>query len=69
MAAGAAVGAGIGWLTSSQQEAPWAGGTIGAGVGMTLLGLGGGLLAWSRDDNPDLKFPSELRLNLSIPVR
>lgn len=43
MLAGAAIGAGIGWAMSADQEAPWAGGVIGAGLGMTIGGLSLGL--------------------------
>lgn len=66
MAAGAAVGTGIGWLVSEDQESPWAFGVIGAGVGMTVAGLTGGILGWSRDDNPDIDFP--IRFSFSVPV-
>lgn len=68
MLVGAGVGAGIGWLLSTQQEAPWAGGVIGAGVGLTLGGLTGGLLAWSRDEDAKLRFPNLLRFSLSVPA-
>jgi hypothetical protein len=68
LAVGAAVGAGLGWLLSTQQEAPWAGGVIGAGVGLTIGGLTGGLIAWSRDEAPNLSFPDRLRFGISVPA-
>lgn len=52
MAAGAVAGAGLGWLLSTEAEAPWAGGVIGAGAGMTIGGLLGAYLAW-RDQDED----------------
>lgn len=66
---GAAVGAGLGWLISNEQEWPWAGGVIGGALGMSLGGILNGLSAWSRDDDPNLPFPKELRFNISVPVR
>jgi hypothetical protein len=66
--AGAAVGAGLGWLLSEQQEWPWGGAVIGAGAGLTVGGLAGGLIAWSRDENPDIPLPKELRFGVSIPL-
>lgn len=69
MVAGAALGVGIGWMVSRQPESPWAGGVIGAGVGLALGGLAGGLIAWSRDDDADVAFPDALRFTYSIPVR
>jgi hypothetical protein len=68
MAVGAAAGAGLGWLASRQQESPWAGAVIGAGVGMSLGGLGLGLIRWADDDDPHIPFPSILRFNLSVPL-
>lgn len=69
MAAGAAVGAGLGWLLSDQQEWPWAGAVIGAGVGLTIGGLVGGLRAWKRDEDPEIKFPDTPFFSISIPTR
>lgn len=46
--AGTVLGAGVGWLTSNDPEAPWAGGVIGSGVGMTVGGLGLGIRGWLR---------------------
>ncbi|MQA91252.1 MAG: hypothetical protein GEU90_13645 [Gemmatimonas sp.] len=68
MAIGTAAGAGIGWLVSRNQESPWAGAVIGAGVGLSVGGLALGLIRWSEDDNPDLSFPSVLRFELSVPL-
>lgn len=68
LVAGAAVGAGLGWLLSNQQEWPWAGGVIGGALGMSLGGILNGLSAWSRDDDPNIPFPKELRFNISVPV-
>lgn len=68
LVAGAAVGAGLGWLLSNEQEWPWAGGVIGGALGMTVGGILNGLSAWSRDDDPNLPFPKELRFNISVPV-
>lgn len=69
MLLGAATGAGLGWIVSATPESPWAGGVIGAGAGLTLGGLLGGLRAWSRDENAKLELPPQLRLGISIPVR
>jgi hypothetical protein len=68
MAIGAAAGAGLGWLLSTQQEWPWGGAVIGAGVGMSLGGLGLGLIRWADDDNPDIPFPEFLRLSVNVPL-
>lgn len=65
---GAAAGAGIGWIVSTNQESPWAGGVIGAGAGLTLGGLLGGLYAWSRDEGAELDLPRPLRLSIRVPV-
>lgn len=51
MALGTAVGAGVGWLSTDQASGPWAGGAIGAGVGLTLGGLLGGVLAWTKGES------------------
>jgi hypothetical protein len=48
MLLGAAVGAGLGWVSSSSPEWPWAGGVIGAGAGMVIGGLTLGTRAWLR---------------------
>lgn len=69
MVAGAGVGAGLGWLLSNEQEWPWAGGVIGAALGMTVGGIANGLRAWARDDDPGIAFPDELRLGVTLPVR
>lgn len=68
MVAGAAVGAGVGWLASTTPESPWAGGVIGAGVGLTLGGLAIGLRAWSRDEDAELDLPDFLRFSVRVPV-
>lgn len=68
MVVGSGVGAFLGWLTSPDQEAPWAGGVIGAGVGLTIGGIAGGLLAWSEDSQADIDFPEFLRFELSVPA-
>jgi hypothetical protein len=68
MLLGAAVGTGLGWAVSAQQESPWAGGVIGAGVGMVLGGVGLGLVEWAKDDDADIPFPSFLRFSVSVPV-
>ena len=49
--AGTAIGSGVGWLASAQPESPWAGGVIGAGLGLSLGGFIGGLRAWKDDDD------------------
>lgn len=67
--AGAALGAGVGWMAATTPESPWAGGVIGAGLGLTVGGILGGLRAWSRDEDPGIKFPGALRFGLSLPVR
>lgn len=69
MATGAALGAGLGWLLSDQQEWPWAGAVIGAGVGLTIGGMVGGLRAWKRDEDPEIKFPDTPFFIISIPTR
>lgn len=69
LAAGAGTGALLGWVLSDEQEWPWAGGVIGAGLGLTVGGLVGGLRAWSRDDDASLGYPEFLRFGLSVPVR
>lgn len=68
MAAGAALGTGLGWLVSRNPESPWAGGVIGAGVGLTFGGLGYGLYLWNLDDNPHLSFPDFLRFQIVLPA-
>jgi hypothetical protein len=69
LVAGAAVGAGLGWLLSTQQEAPWAGGVIGAGVGLTIGGLTGGILAWNwEDEETPADESSALHFGLRIPA-
>lgn len=68
MAAGAALGTGLGWLVSRNPESPWAGGVIGAGVGLTFGGLGYGLYRWNLDEAPDLSFPDLLRFQIALPA-
>lgn len=72
MLVGTAVGAGIGWITSADPEAPWAGGVIGAGVGMTLGGLGFGIRNWieHRNDRGGDAFLAEEgpRVEFRIPL-
>jgi hypothetical protein len=69
MLAGAAVGSGIGWIVSHTPESPWAGGVIGAGVGLTVGGLYMGLRGWSRDEDARLDYPGFLRFGLIVPTR
>lgn len=66
---GAAVGAGTGWLLSTEQEAPWGGGVIGAGLGMTVGGLTLGLSRWADDEDPNISFPGFMRVSMSVPVQ
>lgn len=69
MGVGAGVGAGLGWLLSDEQEWPWAGGVIGAALGMSVGGIYGGLTRWRNDHDPDIEYPDLLRFSLSIPVQ
>lgn len=68
MVAGSVAGAGVGWIVSRTPESPWAGGVIGAGIGLSLGGIAGGLREWSRDENAELDFPEVLRLSVRVPV-
>ena len=68
MAAGAVLGSALGWLLSDQQEWPWAGGVIGAGVGLTIGGLAGGFSGWQREEDPGIEFPDLPLFVVSIPV-
>ena len=65
---GGAVGAGLGYLLSPEQEWPWAGAVIGGGFGLAVGGLVYGALAWAGDPAPSLRFPEALRLGVSVPV-
>lgn len=70
IAAGSLVGASIGALLSTQPEAPWAGGVIGAGVGLATFGLVEGLRAWAENDGdsePDTG--RALTLGFRVPLR
>jgi hypothetical protein len=67
--AGAALGAGIGWLAATTPESPWAGGVIGAGIGLSLGGLLGGFRGWREDADSDPVVPNELRVGFTIPLR
>jgi hypothetical protein len=53
MLAGAAVGAGLGWMLSGEPEWPWAGGVMGGGVGLALGGLTGAYLGWLHQQDGD----------------
>ena len=66
---GAGIGAGLGWMLGRDAEAPWAGGVIGAGLGLASVGIVEGLRAWSEDGEAGLEFPDLLRFSLSFPVR
>lgn len=67
LVAGAAVGAGLGWLLSTSTEWPWAGGVIGAGAGMTLGGLGLGVRALLRQrDGDGAEEPTRIGVRLPI---
>lgn len=70
LAVGAALGAGMGWVFSEEPESPWSGGLIGGGLGMTVGGLAGGLLAWSRglDDDGGAPAPPVEILLVRIPL-
>ncbi|MEX2584527.1 MAG: glycine zipper 2TM domain-containing protein, partial [Gemmatimonadota bacterium] len=69
MLVGAASGAGLGLLLSSEPEWPWAGGVIGAGLGMSLGGLALGFHRWAEDEDPDVDFPTILRFNITLPIQ
>lgn len=69
MVAGAAVGGGLGWLGSTQQEWPWAGAVMGAALGMTAGGIFGGLRGWAGAEDPGIEFPNFMRIGISVPVR
>ncbi len=67
MVLGTALGAGIGWAVSESPEAPWAGGVIGAGVGMTVGGLLLGIRAMLRDRD-DGESAAPVRVDVRIPL-
>lgn len=67
MAIGAAAGAGLGWLLSSEQEWPWAGGVIGGGLGLALGGLTGAYLGWRKqEDTTGDRPPATLELRVPL---
>lgn len=68
MLVGTAVGAGIGWLVSASPEAPWAGGVMGAGAGMTIGGLALGTRAWLRSRQTDDGGSEIPLLEIRIPL-
>ena len=67
MLLGTALGAGIGWVVSESPEAPWAGGVIGAGAGMTVGGLLLGIRAMLRDKDDGEPSPP-VRLGVRVPL-
>jgi hypothetical protein len=60
MVVGASLGAWVGWRLAEYQEGPWAGGVIGAGIGLSVGGLFLGFRRWRWDGDAELKFPSTL---------
>ena len=56
MLLGAVLGASLGWLLAEYREGPWAGGVIGAGVGLSVGGLVVGFRAWCRDEDSHLEY-------------
>ena len=67
---GAAAGAVTGWLVSATPEGPWAGGVIGAGLGMTIGGLGLGIKEMLEDRNqgPDEGGDDPTRIIFTLPL-
>lgn len=69
MVLGAAVGAGIGWMTGAYAESPWAGGVIGAGAGMTVGGLTLGIRSWLKhQDDEDGGSSQPIRIGITLPL-
>jgi hypothetical protein len=68
MAAGVVAGAGLGWMLSSSQEWPWAGGVIGAGVGMTIGGLTLGTRALLRQQSEGTGEAPAARIGVRLPL-
>jgi hypothetical protein len=68
MLAGAAVGTGLGWMLSSAPEWPWAGGVIGAGVGMTIGGLAMGTRALLRKHSDGAADLPAARIGILVPL-
>lgn len=68
MLTGAAVGAGLGYLLSEEQEWPWAGGVIGAGLGLAAGGIVYGVRGWSEDPAPSIDFPDFVRIGVTVPL-
>lgn len=66
MLIGTAVGAGIGWLASDQPESPWAGGVIGAGLGLTIGGVLMGARGWAESSGDNDARP--VRLGVTVPL-
>lgn len=66
---GAGIGAGAGWLVSAQPEAPWAGGVIGAGMGLAVGGVTGALIAWKGKDDGGSPDPApSMRFGVRMPL-